>query len=93
MANRRLWFRLDTNNDRTQAARAAAFLRSQDRVFVAKTVVLELEWVLRSAYRINRDEIVPALRPLLSTNNIEIEDAISVADRKQFPARAGYRSW
>jgi len=63
-----------TNDDHAQAAQAAAFLRDQDRVFVAKPVLLELEWVLRSAYRIDRRGTVSALRGILSASNIEIED-------------------
>jgi predicted nucleic-acid-binding protein len=70
--------RVITNDDHAQAARAAAFLRARDRVFVAKTVLLELEGVLRSAYRIDRRGMVSALRGLLSIRNIEIEDEGSV---------------
>jgi predicted nucleic-acid-binding protein len=70
--------RVITNDDHTQAARAVAFLRRQDRVFVAKTVLLELEWVLRSAYRVDRSTIVSALRKVLSTRNIEVEDQDSI---------------
>jgi predicted nucleic-acid-binding protein len=46
--------------------RAAAFVRTQERVFVAKTVLLELEWVLRGAYRLTRGTIAGALRPILA---------------------------
>jgi predicted nucleic-acid-binding protein len=71
--------RVITNDDRAQAARAARFLREQDRVFIAKTVLLELEWVLRSAYRINSNAIIAALRNLLDVSNVEIEDEVEVA--------------
>ncbi len=47
---------LDTNvlvriipkDDARQAIRAVKFLSAQDRVLPAKTVLLELEWILRS---------------------------------------------
>lgn len=43
-------------------------------LFIAKTVVLELEWVLRGYYRAKRDEVVAVLRHLLSLPHAEIED-------------------
>jgi predicted nucleic-acid-binding protein len=66
--------RIITNDDRAQAARAANFLREQEQVFIPKTVLLELEWVLRSAYRIEPSAVVSALRDILSVSNVEIED-------------------
>ena len=66
--------RIITNDDRAQAARAATFLREQERVFIPKTVLLELEWVLRSAYRIEPSAVVSALRDIMSVSNVEIED-------------------
>lgn len=66
--------RIITNDDRARAARAATFLREQERVFIPKTVVLELEWVVRSAYRIGPSAVVSALRDILSVSNVEIED-------------------
>jgi predicted nucleic-acid-binding protein len=70
--------RVITGDDRAQATRAAAFLRAQEGVFVPKTVLLELEWVLRSAYRIKPDAIVAALHDILDVFNIEIEDEAAV---------------
>ena len=70
--------RIITNDDKVQARRAAAMLRGADSVFVAKTVLLELEWVLRSAYGIERRQIVSALRGVLGIANAEIEDEAAV---------------
>jgi predicted nucleic-acid-binding protein len=70
--------RVITGDDKAQAARAAAFLRAQDSVFIPKTVLLELEWVLRSAYRIEPGTIVSALRDILDVFNVEIEDEPAV---------------
>ena len=52
--------RIVTNDDKSQAARAAAFLQKQDRVYLAKTVLLEFEWVLRRAYGFAPPEILAA---------------------------------
>ncbi len=70
--------RIITNDDKAQAARAARFLRSQDRVFLAKTVLLETEWVLRSGYRFATRDILSALRYLLGISNVEVEDEAAV---------------
>ncbi len=71
--------RIITNDDRAQAARAVAFLSAEDSVLVAKTVMLELEWVLRAAYGLARTEISAALDRLLSLHNVEVEDEPAVA--------------
>ncbi|MGC2111702.1 MAG: type II toxin-antitoxin system VapC family toxin [Candidatus Korobacteraceae bacterium] len=70
--------RVITNDNKQQSARATAFLRKQDRVFVAKTVILEVEWVLRTAYGFSRERVVEVLRDLLNAQNVEIEDELTV---------------
>ena len=71
--------RVITNDDRSQATRAARLLSEQESVFIAKTVLLELEWVLRSAYKIQPNAIISALRNVLAVANVEIEDEASVS--------------
>jgi len=70
--------RIIVNDEPSQAARAAVFLRAQERVFIAKTVMLELEWVLRGAYRLARGTIAAALRRVLEFPNVEAEDPAAV---------------
>jgi predicted nucleic-acid-binding protein len=70
--------RIVTNDDKSQAARAAAFLQKQDRVYLAKTVLLEFEWVLRRAYGFAPPGILAALRRLLTAGNLEVEDEVAV---------------
>ena len=71
--------RIVVNDDPAQSSRAAEFLRQQDRVFLAKTVLLEVEWVLRSGYRLGRREILAILRGILAMGNAEVEDEAAVA--------------
>ena len=71
--------RVITNDDPAQASRAAKLLVRPDRVFVPKTVVLELEWVLRSGYGIDRQGIAAAIHRLQYLSNVEIEDDSIVA--------------
>ncbi|MGZ5007097.1 MAG: PIN domain-containing protein [Methylobacter sp.] len=42
------------NDDLVQAQQAKALLKSASAVFIAKTTLLECEWVLRSAYKLPR---------------------------------------
>lgn len=69
--------RLLTNDDPAQARRAAALIESDD-IFIAKTVLLETEWVLRSAYSLDRSAIHRSLQALLGLPQVALEDAESV---------------
>ena len=64
----------------TRAQREAArrAIESGGDLFVAKTVLLELEWVLRGVYRLARRDVLRALEHLLALPNIEIEDRSTV---------------
>ena len=72
---------LDTNvlvrcltlDDPSQAPAAKALLAHRDGVFVAKTVLLELEWVLRAAYKQPRPANHSALGKLLGLPNLSAE--------------------
>jgi len=64
----------------TQAQGEAArrLIEAGERLFVAKTVLLELEWVLRGVYGIARKDVVRSLEHLLALDNVEIEDRAAV---------------
>ena len=79
--------RIITNDDHAQAARATAFLRAQERVFISKTVLLELAWVLRSAYRIGPTTIASALHKVLRVSNVEVEDEVTVTQALEWYAQ------
>lgn len=70
--------RLIVGDDPEQGKRAAALFRRED-VFLPKTVLLELEWVLRGAYRIERPIILKALLGVLGLPNVTAEDGARVA--------------
>lgn len=65
--------RIVTNDDPIQVRRAAVFLRGK-KVFIPKTVFLEMEWVLRHAYKLERLSIVRAFYGLLGLPNVTAED-------------------
>lgn len=70
--------RLIVGDDPDQAKRAAALFRHED-IFIPKTVLLELEWVLRGAYGIERPLILTALLSMLGLPNVTAEDGARVA--------------
>ena len=60
----------------TQGQRAAArrLIESGQTLFVPKSVVLELEWVLRGYYRFAKDQVAQAFEALLQLPDLEFED-------------------
>jgi predicted nucleic-acid-binding protein len=76
---------LDTNvlvrwlvaDDETQLEHVAALFRStasrDATLFVPTTVVLELEWVLRSRYGFGKGAVLQALNALLEVRELEFE--------------------
>jgi len=76
---------LDTNvlvryyldDDQAQAAAAARLLVKED-VFVAKTVLLEFEWVMRGVAKLTPSVIAKLLAHLLSLPNVRVEDPAAV---------------
>ena len=67
-----------TGDDPQQAQKARAVIGHKP-VFVSRTVLLEVEWVLRSVYDVPSDQIVPALRALAGLPRVMIEHAPLVA--------------
>ena len=84
---------LDTNvlvrwlvaDDDGQTQRAQKLFKSavsrQAPLFVPSTVMLELEWVLRSRYRFDKNSVLQAFNALLETQELEFqaEDALERA--------------
>jgi predicted nucleic-acid-binding protein len=68
----------DDEATQRQCEHARKLIESGRPLMVAKTVLLELEWVLRGYYRFGREEIGSVLSHLLAMPNITIEDRPSV---------------
>jgi len=66
-----------TADDPKQAQRALALMR-QTPVWVAKTVLLETQWVLSSLYGFGVERVANALRGLVGLPNVHLEDPRSV---------------
>ncbi len=70
--------RLLTEDDPKQAG-AARFLFAAGPIWIAKTVLLETCWVLRSLYGFDEGAIGDAIAKLLGLKNVHTEDKPSVA--------------
>ena len=81
-----LLVRLMTEDDPAQAQRAAKIMQ-RDEIFIPKSVMLEMEWVLRHAYGIDRDTICTGFQKLMGLPNVSVEDWQAV-----FQAILWYRS-
>lgn len=61
------------DDDASQHKRAVALFRGHS-IWLARTVVLECEWVLRSAFGFAASDIARALRGLIHLPNVRCED-------------------
>jgi predicted nucleic-acid-binding protein len=81
-----IWVRYLTNDNKIQAHRALKLLEQSEAVFLPKTVLLELEWVLRAAYRIEPAVIHRSLLQILGLPMVTVESAGQVAAAMDFYA-------
>lgn len=75
------------NDDPAQADIADDLMNHPGGVFIAKTTLLELEWVLRHAYKIDESAIRTGLKNLLGLPNVTVESAAHVGQAMQDFAR------
>lgn len=65
--------RIVTNDDPVQAKRALHVF-ARNTIFIPKTVLLEMEWVLRHAYKLDRQAILTTFHTILGLPKVEIEN-------------------
>lgn len=68
-----------TGDHAQQSARARALIDGES-VFVAITIILEVEWVLRSAYEYQAADVARALRVFAGLPTVRVEDGAMVAE-------------
>ena len=71
--------RLVTRDDKAQCARAIKFFEGNE-VYLPKTVLLELEWVLRYSYALDGATIINAINALLDMKRVVPEDESAVRE-------------
>jgi predicted nucleic-acid-binding protein len=75
--------RLLTGDEPTQTTRARAIFE-RETVLLAKTVILETEWVLRRLYRFGSARIADAFLALIALPDLVCEDMGAMADAIQW---------
>jgi len=65
-------------DDQPYQADIAVNLLKTHQVCISRTVLLETEWVLRSCYRFPKERIFEFFKLLLQTENVDMEDGLSV---------------
>lgn len=65
-------------DDARQAKRARAAIEAGD-IFIATTVLLETEWVLRAAYDFDAEAVATALRGLAGLPGVRVEEPARLA--------------
>ena len=76
--------RLFVNDDPVQAGIARDLIKHPDGIFISKTVLLELEWVLRSRYVFAPKVIAQAIAKITALGNVvvgEREAVLSAANQ------------
>lgn len=61
-----------------QSAAAQKLLESGQALFVGKTVLLELEWVLRGYYKSPPKDVLVVLEHVLAMSHVTLEDRVAV---------------
>ncbi len=61
-----------------QSAAAQKLLESGQALFVGKTVLLELEWVLRGYYKSPPKDVLTVLEHVLAMSHVTLEDRVAV---------------
>ena len=61
-----------------QSVAARKLLESGKSLYVSKSVVLELEWVLRGYYQSPPEDVLTVFSHLLAMPNVELEDRVAV---------------
>ena len=75
-----------TNDDKRQAEAARAAIEAGD-IFVSATVLLETEWVLRSAYGFEPARIAESFQGLAGLPTITVEDPTRLAQAIEWMRR------
>jgi len=61
-----------------QSAAAKKLIESGKPLFVSKSVLLELEWVLRGYYKSSVKDVLAVFTHVLALSHIELEDRVAV---------------
>jgi predicted nucleic-acid-binding protein len=75
--------RLLTRDDEIQYKKALSLFEKYD-IFIADTVILETEWVLRYAYNFEQDSICKSFKKVFGLSNIHLSNPSRIAQAIQW---------
>lgn len=78
--------RLLTGDDLSQLKRAKALFK-KETIFIATSVIIECEWVLRYAYHFKPHEITEAFQSLFGLSNVYLQEPIVIYDAIKWHAQ------
>lgn len=78
-ADTNILVRLVTRDDKAQCERAIKFF-DDNEVYLPKTVLLELEWVLRYSYALDSPAIIDAINAVLDMKCVVPEDESAIRE-------------
>jgi len=90
IADTNLLVRLAVDNDPAQTRVAASAVAKADAVVVGRHSLCEMVWVLRSKYRLPREEIVMAIGNLCSIGNVAVDRGAAEAGLAAMKAGADF---
>ncbi|HEX3129021.1 MAG TPA: type II toxin-antitoxin system VapC family toxin [Thermoanaerobaculia bacterium] len=70
--------RVVTADDPDQLALALKVMRSAEDLWLCRTVLLEIEWVLRYTYKLSRQTVLETFIRLLGYPNLSVEEPATV---------------
>ena len=73
-----------TNDDPVQARQSVSLIDTGNALFVPLTVTLELEWVLRGPYSLDKPATVRSFEALLSVRNMNFERQSDIQQALQY---------
>ena len=83
-----------TDDDANQSAVVASLLeataKNDARLFVPITVILEIEWVLRSRYRFDKPSVTAALDALMGVTELEFQTQPALEQALWLYKQTGY---
>ncbi|RLZ10852.1 PIN domain-containing protein [Acinetobacter sp. 2JN-4] len=72
------------NEAQKQRLLAKDIIESTEQLYVAKTVLLEFEWVMRGFYQFNRQQISSVFEHISTLSHIKVEDEVNINQALQY---------
>jgi len=79
-----VWVRYVTNDDPPQSKKALNLIRGSEEILLPKTVLLEMEWVLRAVYKLPTASVERAIVHVLGLPNVQAKAPEQISNALEF---------